>query len=60
MAFRIVLAVVVAVSAVSMASAGETGIARLKAVAPTQVKLADSFWAPRLEVNRTVTLRDRR
>lgn len=56
MAFRTVLLAAVTVSVVSMASAGEAGIARLKAVAPTRVKLNDSFWAPRLEVNRTVTL----
>ncbi|NLE57515.1 MAG: glycoside hydrolase family 127 protein, partial [Planctomycetes bacterium] len=56
MAFRTVLLAAVTVSVVSMASAGEVGIARLKAVAPTRVKLNDSFWAPRLEVNRTVTL----
>lgn len=56
MEFRMIFATVAAACVVSMASAGETGVARLKAVSPTQVKLSDSFWAPRLEVNRTVTL----
>lgn len=56
MEFRMIFATVAAASMVSIASAGETGVARLEAVPATQVKLSDSFWAPRLEVNRTVTL----
>lgn len=56
MEFMMIFATVAAASMVSIASAGETGIARLEPVPATQVKLSDSFWAPRLEVNRTVTL----
>ncbi|HPD29503.1 MAG TPA: glycoside hydrolase family 127 protein [Phycisphaerae bacterium] len=53
---RITFVAAAAVFMASMAVAGEMGIAKMKAVAPTQVKLTDSFWAPRLEINRTVTL----
>jgi uncharacterized protein len=56
MALRIVLAAMAVVCVASMVSASDGGIAKLKAVPATQVKLADPFWAPRLEVNRTVTL----
>jgi uncharacterized protein len=40
----------------TVVSAQETGQGKLHAVPMTQVQIKDQFWAPRLEVNRTVTL----
>lgn len=56
MTFRIVLVAAVAAGVVTVSNAQQLGIASLRPVPPTQVKLTDSFWAPRLEVNRKVTL----
>lgn len=56
MLLKMIMAGLVMAGIVSTALASDAGHARLKTVAPTQVKLSDSFWAPRLEINRTVTL----
>lgn len=56
MTLKILLATSAVAGVVSMANGEPMGIARLQMVPATQVKLTDSFWAPRLEVNRTVTL----
>ena len=37
-------------------AAAPAGLAALDPVPFTQVKIADRFWAPRIETNRTVTL----
>ncbi|MBC8064802.1 MAG: glycoside hydrolase family 127 protein [Chlorobia bacterium] len=39
-----------------LGAAGQTNLARLQPVHFTEVKIADKFWAPRLETNRKVSI----